>query len=197
MSLAQVSALSGLPPATLSRIENSKMSPTFSVLARVMIGLNVDWIELVGPTPVKPRGSLLSVAHAKDAVPAQVGGQRTAILHRVDEAHTMPMIVDIMSTSLEEVGGLIGHEGEEFCYVLDGTLNLHLQGEAVHALGKGGSALFDSRLPHAYVAGHSKGAKVLMVVTRAYGRHAPPKQDAGPQGPAPPGNALGRRMDKK
>ena len=172
LTLAQVSATSGLPAATLSRIENSKMSPTFTVLARVMIGLDVDWIDLMGSTGVKPGAPLLSYADVAQAVPAGMRGLKVALLHQADNAHSMPMIAEIDAHSVEEVGGLLGHEGEEFCYVLDGSIALHIAGRRTHVLKRGASALFDSRLPHAYVAHGSGPARILMVVTRAYGEHS-------------------------
>lgn len=173
MSLSVVSGLSGLPAATLSRIENSKMSPTFSVLARVMTGLNVDWIDLVGATHLKAGQPVLSFADAKEPVETGVRGLKTVVLHRLVEAHTTSMIAEVKSTKLEDLGGLVGHDGEEFCYVLEGSLALHFKDEAVRVLQKGGSALFDGRIPHAYLAATPKGARFLTVVTRAYGRHSP------------------------
>jgi hypothetical protein len=43
-----------VPGATLSRIENNKLSPTFGVLARVMMGLEIDWVDLTAPKTLEP-----------------------------------------------------------------------------------------------------------------------------------------------
>lgn len=174
LSLAQLSEQSGIPGATLSRIENSKMSPTFSVLARVMMALDVDWIDLVGPRPAAADEPLVSFTDAGGGKPTQVRGMRCSILHSHDAAHAMPMLIDVQTQSLQDVGGLVGHRGEEFCYVISGTLALHLEGREPRLVQAGGSALFDSSTPHAYVAGAPGGAKVLIVVTRAYGAHMDP-----------------------
>ena len=70
-----------------------------------------------------------------------------------------------------EVGGLMAHRGEEFCYVLSGTLVLHIEGQPPRIMKSGASALFDSAVPHAYLSGGNAGAKILIVSVRAYGSH--------------------------
>jgi quercetin dioxygenase-like cupin family protein len=56
--------------------------------------------------------------------------------------------------------------------VLSGTLLLHMQGRTPRAMKAGASALFDSSVPHAYVAGASGSAKVLIVSQRPPGYSA-------------------------
>jgi transcriptional regulator with XRE-family HTH domain len=177
LSLAQLSESSGISGATLSRIENNKLSPTFGVLARVMIGLDIDWGDLVGPKPLAAGERLMSFAEPGDGHPAKVRASSAAILHSLDQAHSLPIIIDVRSRQLSEVGGLIGHRGEEFCYVLSGTLVLHLKDQAPRVMKAGASALFDSNIPHAYVSGAATGAKALIVVVRAYGAHGQPGAD--------------------
>jgi quercetin dioxygenase-like cupin family protein len=58
---------------------------------------------------------------------------------------------------------------QEFCYVLSGTLTLHMEGAPPRILRAGASALFDSATPHAYLAGAASGARIMTVVLRAYG----------------------------
>lgn len=178
LSLAQLSESSGISGATLSRIENNKLSPTFGVLARVMIGLDIDWGDVVGPKPLAAGERLMSFAEPGDGQPAKVRASSATILHSLDQAHSLPIIIDVRCRQLSEVGGLIGHRGEEFCYVLAGTLVLHLKDQGPRVMKAGASALFDSNIPHAYLAGTAAGAKVLIVVVRAYGAHVQPGADA-------------------
>jgi transcriptional regulator with XRE-family HTH domain len=171
LSLAQLSEISGIPGATLSRIENSKMSPTFGVLARVMVGLDVDWGDLVGPKRLAPGERLMSFAEPGAGQSTSVRASSACVLHSHDVARSLPLILDVRARDLAEVGGLIGHRGEEFCYVLAGTLILHMEGQPPRILKAGASALFDSATPHAYLAGGAAGVKILLVVVRAYGSH--------------------------
>lgn len=172
LSLGTLSEMSELPAATLSRIENSRMSPTFSVLARLMMALEVDWIDLVGPKPARaPTEPFVSFNDPGGGQPRRVRGMHCVVLHNDDQAHAMTLLVDVRARKVEAVGGLVGHRGEEFCYVLSGTLLLHMQGREPRRLEAGGSALFNSGIPHAYVSGAAGGVKILVVVTRAYGAH--------------------------
>lgn len=174
LSLASLGELSAIPAATLSRIENSKMSPTFSVLARLMMALGVDWIDLVGPKAAQsPARPLVSFNEPGGGQPRKVRGTHCVVLHNDANAHAMTLLVDVRARQLEKMGGLVGHPGEEFCYVLSGTLLLHMQGREPKVLKAGGSALFDSGTPHAYVSGCAGGVRILVVVTRAYGSHMP------------------------
>lgn len=56
------------------------------------------------------------------------------------------------------------HPGEEWLYVLEGRLRLHL-GEAEHLLEPGDSAHFDSLTPHRIGAASAGGADLLFVHT--------------------------------
>ena len=172
LSLTQLSEISGIPAATLSRIENSKMSPTAGVLARVMVGLDIDWNDLVGPKQLKPGEKLLSYAAPEGGDYSEVRGFTARVLHPHDAASTQPLIFDIHLRELSEVG-LFGHPGEEFCYVLAGTLVFHAEGQPPRVMPTGSSVLFDSRIPHAYLTAGPDIAKILLVVTRRYGSHLP------------------------
>lgn len=178
LSLAQLAEKSGLPSATLSRIENNKMSPTFGVLARVMMGLEVDWIDLMGPQRDVSGERLKSFADAGKGQSTSVRACSATVLHAHEQARSLPLLIEVRARALEEVGGLIGHRGEEFCYVLSGTLVLHLQGQPPRIMKAGASALFDSETPHAYLSGGSAGAKILIVVQRAFGWPAKTSPDA-------------------
>lgn len=171
LSLAQLSEKCGVPGATLSRIENNKLSPTFGVLARVMMGLEVDWVDLTAPKSEEP-GLLLSFAEPGDGESRTVRESTASVLHSHDTSRSLPLLIDVRTRDLEESGGLIGHRGEEFCYVLSGKLLLHMQGLPPRLMKAGASALFDSTIPHAYLAGDAAGAKILIVVQRQFG--APP-----------------------
>jgi transcriptional regulator with XRE-family HTH domain len=169
LSLAQLSERSGIPDATLSRIENNKMSPTFGLVARAMMGLEVDWIGLMGPRQMAAGERLASFAEPGEGTSTDVRGTTALVLHSSEVARNLPMVVHVRDRDLAEAGGLIGHRGEELCYVLSGKLALHMEGRPPRILKAGASALFDSSIPHAYVAGSSEGAKVLLVVNREFG----------------------------
>ena len=173
LSLAQLSELSGIPGATISRIENNKMSPTFGVLARLMTGLRIDWGDLVESRRLAPSERLISFAEPGDGRSSVVRGSRASVLHPHDAARSLPLLVEVHDRDLADVGGLSGHRGEEFCYVLSGTLVLHVEGRPPRIMQAGASALFDSETPHAYLSGSKGGVRILIVVVRGHGGREP------------------------
>ncbi len=54
------------------------------------------------------------------------------------------------------------HEGQEFCYVLEGKIELSL-GDQKHVLKKGDSAYWNGSIPHKAIALKNQGAKTLNV----------------------------------
>ncbi|MBI5277923.1 MAG: helix-turn-helix transcriptional regulator [Burkholderiales bacterium] len=178
LSLAALGEISGVPAATLSRIENNRMSPTFGVLSRVMAGLGVDWGALLHAAHAPAGEKMVSFADPNEGESTEVRGSRARVLHSDDNARALPLVVELTTPHLEEVGGLNAHLGEEFCFVLDGTLVLHIQGYPPRIMRAGASALFDSSIPHAYVAGASGSATVLIVSQRPQGFPRSPGQPA-------------------
>ena len=134
-----------------------------------MVGLGTDWAGLVGTHHLPAGERLASFAEPGEGQNTEVRQSSARILHSSDAARQLPLLVEVRTGDLEEVGGLAAHPGEEFCYVLSGTLLLHMQGRRPRAMKAGASALFDSSVPHAYVAGASGSARILIVSQRPAG----------------------------
>src|SRR5690606_34012155 len=77
------------------------------------------------------------------------------------EKHQLFWKVKITASSFEESGGWRQHPGQEFLYVLSGTLELHSQYYDPIVLKSGDSILFDADQPHAYV---SSGGPVEVIM---------------------------------
>ncbi|VWD31704.1 transcriptional regulator [Burkholderia lata] len=165
LTLNEASQLTGVPAATFSRIETNKMSPTFGVLHRIIEGMGFDWRDVLTNQP-RHRNSL-SVCHADDIVTTPIANipYEYALLHRDSSAGMITLRMQVDARTVDEAGGLAGHEGDEFCYVLSGELELHFEHGEPTRLRAGESALFSSHRPHAYVAPSPEGATLLVVLT--------------------------------
>jgi transcriptional regulator with XRE-family HTH domain len=179
LTLSAASAATGLPPATLSRIENNKMSPTFSVLLRLMQGLGLTWADVMAPLGTAAPDRQASFARAGEGFVMEVPGVRYTALHS-DARHLMMTVnlADLSPDVPSEIGRPMGHAGNEFCYVLEGELELTVEGSPPRRLRPGDSALFDSTLPHGYAAQGGKPARLLIV--SAHDPHAPVVRDREP-----------------
>lgn len=163
MSLNVASKVTGLPAATLSRIENNRMAPTMPVVLKLMTGLRMAWADLMATIPPQLNESQISVATAGEGQRIEVQNNIYTIPHANSALrhHFVPVIFDVNSRTVEEAGGLRGHEGAELCYIISGTLLLHFVDRAPLELTVGASALFNAAIPHAYVA---KGRGTLRVL---------------------------------
>jgi mannose-6-phosphate isomerase-like protein (cupin superfamily) len=78
----------------------------------------------------------------------------------------VPMFGRVKSRTLEEFGALSTHPGEEFTYVLEGTIEVHTKLYRPVLLSKGDHIYLDSTMPHAYLNKGAGEALILTVCTR-------------------------------
>jgi transcriptional regulator with XRE-family HTH domain len=128
-SLTDAANATGIPQATLSRIENNKMSPTFALLVRLMRGFDISIQELVGNHDPAQSGVSRS---SSDALPyLRVKGGTYIAPHIRSELDVMlpSLICTVKGKTIKDVGGLVSYHGIEFCYALSGSVVLHIAGQ--------------------------------------------------------------------
>jgi transcriptional regulator with XRE-family HTH domain len=164
-TLAAVSERTGLPISTLSKIENDKMSVSYDKLTRLCAGLEIDFADLLATESSSSAGTVSgrrSVTRAGEGRLIDTGGY----VHRYHAAELLqkrfvPLVAEIRARSREELGDWIRHPGEEFAYVLEGSVDLHTEFYAPTRLETGESIYFDSGMGHLYVAATPGPCKVL------------------------------------
>lgn len=169
LTLADVSARTGLPVSTLSKIENGKMSLSYDKLARLSAGLEVDIAQLFEPdtaiAPTRVHGRR-SITRAGDGLAVETENY-SHLYPSADllNKRLVPIVAEPHARSLAEFGELVRHSGEEFVYVLEGTVDLHTDLYAPARLEAGDSMYFDSGMGHAYIAVGLKRCRVLSICT--------------------------------
>lgn len=167
LSLRALAQRVGIPFSTLSKLENGKMEMTYDKLLRLAQGLGVDLGKLLSAsttTPMPPAVGRRSIARAGEAALAQ----SEVYAHVYPAAELLgkimtPILIEVRARSVEEMGGLVRHSGEEYLYVLAGTMEIHSDLYAPLALGTGNSLYFDSGMAHAYVKTSAEPCHVLSV----------------------------------
>jgi transcriptional regulator with XRE-family HTH domain len=167
-TLSEVSRRTGLPISTLSKIENDKMSLSYDKLARISRGLDIDIGLLFASESAAPplslvigrrsiaragEGSVIETEHYKHIYPA------TDLLNKC----FVPIIAEIRARSVSEFSELIRHSGEEYAFVLEGTVELHTDMYAPVTLEVGDSIYFDSGMGHVYLAAGKGPCRVLAI----------------------------------
>ena len=167
-TLAQVSERTGLPIATLSKIENDKISLSYEKLVRISNGLGIDIGRLFGAKPdsapeVVPTGRR-SITRSGDG--SAIETKSYSHLYPAADLlnkQIVPIIAELKARSRAEFGPLIRHGGEEYAIVLDGVVEFHTDLYAPVLLNKGDSIYFDSSMAHGYIAGSDEPCRVLSV----------------------------------
>lgn len=169
MTLHELSEKTLLPPSTLSKLENGKMTLTYDKLVRLGAGLEEDLGRLLsgssGPdTEINSAPGRRSVARAGENMSVRFKVQRHIYpASELTHKSMLPIIIDVTAKSVKELGGLLSHKGEEYIYVLEGTMELHSEFYEPLRLSKGDSVYFDSGMAHGYVHCGDTPCQVLVI----------------------------------
>ncbi|MBV9991126.1 MAG: helix-turn-helix transcriptional regulator [Alphaproteobacteria bacterium] len=166
-TLAEVSKRTDLPISTLSKIENDRVSLTYDKLARISTGLGVDISQLFAPQVVGLSGAMSGRRSVTPAGQGQtIETENYGHLYPAADflnKRFVPVIAELHARTLEQFGEMIRHSGEEYAFVLEGTVVFHSELYAPLTLRKGDSIYFDSGMGHAYLAGESGPCRVLSI----------------------------------
>lgn len=170
-TLQELSAASGVSITTISRAERGLLAlgyENFSALARA---LQLDLGSLFSePEAAAVPFSEPVVTRAGQGVVYQ--GQAFDYEFLATSAVGKQMIPVAGVVHAREIKGpadFARHHGEEFVYVISGTLQVHFDNGRTVRLAKGDSLYFDSRIGHAYISVSRELARVVGVITSESG----------------------------
>ncbi|MFZ5800786.1 MAG: helix-turn-helix domain-containing protein [Candidatus Omnitrophota bacterium] len=158
ISLTELSKLSGVALATLSRIEHKKMTGTLESHLRITRALGITLPELyseVEPETKKPAAKNIFVHSEKSASEILTG--------QIASKKMMPILIKLEPegrTAVEQAT----ENTEQFSYVLEGEVNLTIN-SINYSLKNGESLYFDASLPHQFINPGKARARVLSVIT--------------------------------
>jgi transcriptional regulator with XRE-family HTH domain len=154
-TLKEMSVKSGIPVSTLSKVEHGQLTLSYDKLYQVSQRLGMRMSELFAEeeseaeSQVTARRSLGDIATAvRVETPNYDYYYLCAELRR---KRMVPVIARIRSNSVRQFGKLVHHSGEEFAYVLKGSVVLHTEFYDPVSLHEGQSVYFDSSMGHAYL----------------------------------------------
>ena len=157
-TLADVKDRTGLPISTLSKLETGKMGLSYDKLMKLGRGLGVDIAQLLGENenntiaaPQLLSGRRVITRSGDERILESSGFHYMCHSAELLNRSMHPMVVDLKAQTLDEFGEFVRHAGEEFTYVLEGTLEFHCDLYAPVELSKGDSIYFDSGMGHAYL----------------------------------------------
>jgi transcriptional regulator with XRE-family HTH domain len=151
-TLEDLSAASGLSRASLSKIERGEMSPTYDSLLKLARGLGTDVATLVSGR--RPVGGTYDVTRAGNGAEHRADKRFVTRLlaPNLHQRALYAFITEVRAVPLEKYGRWDRHDTEDFLYVLDGALAVHLADRPPIELREGDSLQMDGRIPHALTA---------------------------------------------
>ena len=167
-TLNQVSEMTALATWTLSKVENNQTSLTYDNLLKLAEGLGVDMAELFTTEEIRPISGRRTITRHGESRP-QTTPNYDYHYHSADllRKRMVPILVRVKARSIEEFGDLLRHSGEEFIYVLEGTIEVHTAVYEPVVLKAGESIYLDSSMGHAYISVGEGEAKILGVYSGA------------------------------
>jgi transcriptional regulator with XRE-family HTH domain len=166
-NLATLSAESGVPISTISRVELGQNALNYEKLMRLCRALEVDLEGLVAREAEAGPGASgrRAVVRSGDGPPTRNGGntgRRAAA--ELQSKSLSPMVVDVTAASLGAHGPLAAHDGEAYVLVLDGEVEFHSHLYAPLVLAAGDGVYFDAAAGYALVA-PARPARALLVAS--------------------------------
>jgi transcriptional regulator with XRE-family HTH domain len=165
LTLTEVSARTGVPASTLSKIENGKMPLTRDKLVRISAGLDLDAAALVASRaqdPVRTARRSISRAGEGQSIETDRCSERYPAADLLNKQF-VPRVAELRARSIEEFGAMIRHPGEEYAFVLEGAVEFHTETYAPVVLNAGDSIYFDGGMAHAYLAAAPGPCRVLAI----------------------------------
>jgi transcriptional regulator with XRE-family HTH domain len=157
-TLQELADRSGLSKAFLSRLESGGRQASIAAVLTLSRIFNVSLASLFeSPLATEP----CVIVRAAEAVERTAKGLVYCPLSNAGRFFNLqPMRVKVSASRRGHEH--YHHEGEEWIYVLSGSLTVSLAGRT-YDLGPGDAAHFDSRLPHRLIARGGRDAEVLLV----------------------------------
>jgi transcriptional regulator with XRE-family HTH domain len=167
LTLQELSLKSGLAFSTISKVEKSQISPSYENILRLADGLNVDVTKLFSDMSVSMTTGRRTVTRAGQGVAhATPQYDYEMLCTDIAQKHFVPLLTRLRAHDVAEFPVLLSHQGEEFLYVLSGTVEIHTDQYLPLRLEKGDSCYFDSTMGHACVSAGPEEATILWVCSR-------------------------------
>jgi transcriptional regulator with XRE-family HTH domain len=168
LSLRDISQRTGLAVELLSEIEEGKVAPPLGIIIKLAKALDKKMGYFISGTEEllytivrKNKGKLISRFNSKKT--DTYGYEYMSLAPYKTNRYMEPFLVTLEPTDIEEERST--HDGQEFIYVLEGTMEVRL-GDEIHLLEPGDAIYYDSTVPH-LVKCHGKHTTKILAVLHA------------------------------
>lgn len=164
LSMTELSRKSGVQLATLSRIENRKMTGTVESHLQIAKAFGIDIIELYSDIDPEHKTSLSIDQQADpEIINFNQKSSYEILTTRILSKKMMPLLIKIQpggKTNMEESP----KGSEKFIWILEGQAKAHVA-QKTYILEKNSTLYFNSSIPHFFSNASDKETKILCVTT--------------------------------
>lgn len=163
IKIKQLSSRSGLTESSISMIENGKISPSITTINKIAVALGVHPIEFFEIE----RHKRWIVTRKTEREKLHISGNDNILEYLCKERGNIKneIYISHLSPGQKSYEEKLNHEGEKFCLVLKGTIDVELGSEII-TLNEGDTILFDSMIPHLWKSIKSKESHSLWMISR-------------------------------
>ena len=166
LTLQEISDKTGFSTAFLSQIENHLISPPLGALMKIANSLDIEIGRLFNQTNKAPFTIVRKDERTPTSRVASKEGVRYGYSYESLAPDKINRKMEPFLVSLEpdsKKGVPYNHDGEEFLFVLEGKVEIHL-GNYTDILEPGDSIYYDSNVPHRVSCAEEKPAKIIAVI---------------------------------
>ena len=166
LTLTDISQRTGLDVAFLEQIENGSIAPPLGTVIKLAKALDLKMGYFISgeedmPYTIVRKNDRKVVSRYSSKKGQYYGyGYESLAPHKKDR-HMEPFLISLEPSKTDEERS--SHDGQEFIYVLEGTMEVRL-GEEVHILEAGDSIYHDSTVPHLVKSHGSEVTRILAVL---------------------------------
>lgn len=166
-TLEGVSKRTGIARSTLSKIENDQVSPSFTIVQKLIQGLEMDLPQLF------VEASEYSISGRRDITRNNEGELHPTTTYEhellnssISRKKMVPFKTRVCARSFNEFKEWVRHDGEEFLLVLKGSVQFYSEFYEPIQLSEGDSVYYDAAMGHILVSLSEDDANILWVVAR-------------------------------
>ncbi len=164
LTLKELAERSGVSIATISKIENGRISGGFETIYKIARGLGVLVTEIIIDDTGGEESLVVHRRDKRDIHRTQLYDYYPQAFRRAGALN--PYVMVIHTREPPDLRDWSIHDGEEVVVVLSGEIDLHQENAEPTRLRTGDSACFESGLRHCFVCVGSRPARILSVSTR-------------------------------
>ncbi|MDR0973680.1 MAG: XRE family transcriptional regulator [Prevotellaceae bacterium] len=168
ISVEELAQRSGLSTEQIERIEKNIDLPSLAPLikiARVLgvrLGTFLDDNTELGPAVCRKADATDTISFSNNTTQSRKHMQYHSLAKSKADRHMEPFVIEVEASAQEQFV-LSSHEGEEFIFVMSGTMEINY-GKTTYLLEAGDSIYYDSIVPHHVHAYKDEPAKILAVI---------------------------------